>query len=201
MIASFIIYRSYLSLLNPHSILFPSYALLALVVAGSISLYYGSRMRKVAKEQGLVSLQIGAANSIKDASGSFVVLGSVALASIGFFWMDAIGAIIVAGYIYTIAYVAIRESSLILLDSFNSPEVVEQIGSIVRSISGVKGVSEVKLRRSGPFLSGRVKIEVDPNMPVLEASKIAKNVETVLSEKVGTLREFVVILAPVSVKD
>ncbi|MCL5067915.1 MAG: cation transporter, partial [Thaumarchaeota archaeon] len=151
---------------------------------------------RVAKKHGLVSLQIGAANSIKDASASFVVLASVALAAFGITWMDSVGAIIVSMYIYSIAYVAAKESGLVLLDSFNSPEVVERVSSIVRSIPGVRDVTEIKLRRSGPFLSGRVRIVVDQDMPVLEASKIAENVEATLSKEIGALREFVVLLGP-----
>jgi ferrous-iron efflux pump FieF len=195
-IASIIVYRAYMSLLRPHRIFFPAYAIVALIIAGSVSLYYAIRMRRVAKKHGLVSLQISAANSIKDASASFVVLASVALAAFGIIWMDSIGAIIISVFIYSIAYVALRESSLVLLDSFNSPEVVEGISSIVRSIRGVKDVTEIKLRHSGPFLSGRVKIAVDSNLSVGEASKISAEVETTLSKEIGSLKEFVILLTP-----
>jgi len=111
-IASSILYRGYFSLLSPHKIVFPAYALIALAIAGSVSFYYAIRMRRVAKKHGLVSLQTGAANAIKDASASFVVLVSVALAAFGFIWMDAVGAIIVSLYIYSIAYVAARDQAL-----------------------------------------------------------------------------------------
>ena len=200
-IASFILFRAYLTLLGHHIIYFPGYALAALAIAGSVSLYYAIRMRRVAKKHGLVSLQIGAANSIKDATASFVVLGSVALAAFGITWMDSVGAIIVSAYIYSIAYVAARESGLILLDSFNSPDVADKVKSIVESIPEVRAVSEIKLRHNGPFLSGRVRIEVDSTMPISEASKIAESVEDTLSKEIGSLREFVVVLAPYKTKE
>jgi cation diffusion facilitator family transporter len=195
-IATFILYRAYLSMVGVHRIIFPVYALIAVLIAGIISLYYALRMRKVARKYKLVSLQISAANSLKDASASFVVLGSVVLSSIGITWMDPVGAILVSGYIYSVAYVAVRESGLALLDSFNSPEVVDKVRSIVESVPGVHGVNEIKLRRSGPFLSGRVRILVDRDLRVWEASKIAKDVEAKLSREIGALREFVVLFAP-----
>ena len=195
-IASFILYRAYLSLLTPHALHSPPFALLALGIAGTISLYFAIRMRRIAKKHELVSLQISAANSIKDASASFVVLVSVALAALGITWMDSVGAIIVSVYIYSVAYVAARESGLILLDSFNSPEVVERVRAVVNTVAGVSDVTEVKMRRSGPFVSGRVKIAVDQNLTVLEASRIVTQVEAVIAREVGALREFVVLPVP-----
>ena len=195
-IASFILYRAYMLLLGANRIIFPAYALIALVFAGSISLYYAIRMRRVAKKYGLISLRVGAANSIKDASASFVVLASVGLAAMGITWMDSVGAIIVSGYIYSVAYVAARDSGLLLLDSFDSPEVVERVHSVVQSVPGVREVCEIKLRRSGPFLSGRVRISVDHNMRVSEASVVANQVEATLSREIGAMREFVILLAP-----
>ena len=195
-IASFILYRAYLDLLRPHPLTSPSYALVALLIAGSISMFISIRMRRVARDHGLVSLQISAANSLKDASASFLVLISVALAGLGITWMDSVGAIIVSAYIYSIAYIAAKESGLILLDSFNSPEVVEKVQLLVKSIPSVKDVLEIKLRRNGPFLSGRVKIAVDQNMPVFEANRLSQDVELALTKEVGALREFVVLVVP-----
>lgn len=195
-IASFIVFRAYSVLFTQHAIMFPIYAIIAVAIAGSVSLYFAVRMLRIAKKHGLVSLQVGSANAIKDASASFIVLASVVLAAFGINWMDSVGAIIVSIYIYSVAYVAARESSLVLLDSFNSPEVVERVRTIVKSVPEVKDVSEIKLRRTGPFLSGRVKIEVEPTLSVVDANKIAVNVEYTLTKEIGRLREFVVLISP-----
>ena len=40
----------------------------------------------------------------------------------GFSQMDAIGGIIIAGYIFSVAYVSLRQSSLILVDSWQNPK-------------------------------------------------------------------------------
>lgn len=195
-IATFIMYRAYMSLLGPHHLIYPSYAIIALIFAGFVSLYNALRMRHAAKGGELVSLKLGAANSLKDTSGSFLVLGSVLLASVGFVWMDSVGAIIISAYIYSVAYVAARESSLVLLDSFNSPEVIENVRTIVRSLPSVRDVIEIKLRRNGPYISGRAKISVDGNLSVLEANKISKNIELAIAEEIGPLRDFVVLVVP-----
>ena len=195
-IASFILYRAYLGLLRPHHLSYPSYAVIALIFAAFVSLYNALRMRRAAKEGELVSLKLGAANSLKDTSGSFLVLGSVLLASLGIVWMDSVGAIIISAYIYSVAYVAARESSLVLLDSFNSPEAIENVKRILKTLPTVSDVTEIKLRRNGPFLSGRAKISVDGNLSVFEANKISKNVESVIAKEIGPLRDFVVLVVP-----
>lgn len=195
-IASFIMYRAYLTLLKPHHLNYPSYAIIALVFAGFASLYNALRMRHAAKEGELVSLKLGAANSLKDTSGSFLVLGSVLLASLGFVWMDSVGAIIISAYIYSVAYVAARQSSLVLLDSFNSPDVIENVRSTLKSVPSVRDVIEIKLRRNGPFLSGRAKISVDGDLSVLEANKISQNIELVMANEIGPLRDFVILVVP-----
>ena len=45
----------------------------------------------------------------------------------GFSQMDAIGGIIIAGYIFSVAYVSLKQSSLILVDSWQNPKVTDLI--------------------------------------------------------------------------
>ncbi|MGI0080649.1 MAG: cation diffusion facilitator family transporter [Nitrososphaerales archaeon] len=114
----------------------------------------------------------------------------------GFSWMDGIGAIIISLYIYGVAYVSARESSVILLDSFNSPEILELVSKIVKSIPEVKDVSGVRLRRAGPFITGRAEITLNPQLTVEESDIIAERVSQVLSHNINNLRDFVVLVEP-----
>ena len=54
-----------------------------------------------------------------DGSASFVGLGSVLAGYFGIPYMDSIGSIIIAGYIFFMAYVALKELTLVLVDSVN----------------------------------------------------------------------------------
>jgi divalent metal cation (Fe/Co/Zn/Cd) transporter len=75
-------------------------------------------MRNIANKSNLLSLRTDANNSIKDASASVVGFLSILIATqFGFSQMDAIGSIIIAGYIFSVAYVSLKHSSLILIDS------------------------------------------------------------------------------------
>ncbi|MGB9168000.1 MAG: hypothetical protein WCB31_03630 [Nitrososphaeraceae archaeon] len=67
-----------------------------------------------------------------DGSASFVGLGSVLA---GYFWipyMDSIGSIIIAGYIFFMAYVALKELTSVLVDSVNDPLLGDKIKKTYR---------------------------------------------------------------------
>ena len=82
-------------------------------------------MRRIANKYNLLSLKTDAKNSIKDGS-KLSMLGflSVLLATqFGFLQADAIGGMIIAGFIFSVAYVSLKQSSLILVDAWNNPSV------------------------------------------------------------------------------
>src|SRR5712691_7051283 len=89
-------------------------------------------MRNIANRHNLLSLKTDAKNSIKDGSASVVGFLSVLIATqFGFSHMDAIGGMIIAGYIFSVAYVSVKQSSLILVDSWQSPKVTDYVRQII----------------------------------------------------------------------
>ena len=59
--------------------------------------------------------------------------------------MDAICDIIVAGYIFSVAYVSVKQSSLILVDSWQNPKVTELVRQIIEQ-DGFKKKNQIKVR-------------------------------------------------------
>ena len=176
-VSAYIVYRSYRALLRPELLHLPFLALIVLTAAGLGSLYRALQMRRIANKYNILSLKLDAKNSIKDTTSSFVAFASVLLSSIGIQHADAIGGMLVAGYIFTVAYVTIRESSLVLLDEFHEPELTKEIESVIRSHGHVKGIRDFRLRRAGPFLMGALEVEVDGNIPLKEAHEVATQLE------------------------
>jgi len=117
-IGSIILYQSCGSLQqNRHEIHQPLLTMVVLAAASVISLYRALQMRNIANRHNLLSLRTDAKNSIKDGSASVVAFLSVLIATqLGFSQMDAIGGVIIAGYIFSVAYVSLKQSSLILVD-------------------------------------------------------------------------------------
>jgi cation diffusion facilitator family transporter len=195
--ASFIFLRSYRALLNPRPLNLPLAALAVLFVTGLVSLYRALQMRRIALKYRILSLNVDAKNSIKDASSSFVAFGSVLLTTLGFgHQADAIGGMLVAFYIVTVAYVALREASLVLLDAFHDPEMTREIESVIHSNSQVKGIKELRLRRAGPFIVGVLEVIVDGSMTVRQMHAIMTELENSIKKRIVGLRTLTVKAIP-----
>jgi cation diffusion facilitator family transporter len=118
-----IFYHSYQSLVNPHEIKQPILTMVVLAAAGAISLHRAFQMRTIANKYNLLSLKTDARNSIKDGSASVVGFFSVLIASqFGILQADAIGGMIIAGYIFSVSYISLKRSSLILVDAWENPK-------------------------------------------------------------------------------
>jgi cation diffusion facilitator family transporter len=195
--ASFIFLRSYRALLNPKPLNLPYAALAVLLATGLVSLYRALQMRRIALKYKILSLNVDAKNSIKDASSSFVAFGSVLLTTLGFHGgADAIGGMLVAFYILTVAYVALREASLVLLDAFHDPELTKEIESLIRLNSHVKGIKELRLRRAGPFIVGVLEVAVDGDMTVRQMHSVVTELENSIKNRIAGLRSLTVKAIP-----
>jgi cation diffusion facilitator family transporter len=195
-VSAFILYRSYRALLSPELLRLPFLALVVLVAAGLGSLYRAIQMSRVANKYNILSLKLDAKNSIKDTTSSFVAFASVLLSTAGVQHADAIGGMLVAVYILSVAYVTIRESSLVLLDEFHEPELSKQIESVIRSHDHVKGIKDLRLRRAGPFIVGALEVEVDGSIPLKQAHEVATQLETSVRATIKGIRRLVVTPVP-----
>src|SRR5207245_1016852 len=154
-------------------------------------------IRRRANRYNILSLTVDARNSIKDSSSSFVAFASVLLSTFGIHHADAIGGMLIAVYILTVAYVALRESSLVLLDEFHEPDLSREIEHLIRAHPDVRGIRDLRLRRAGPFVVGILEVEVEGNMTLNEAHEVATELETSVRARITGLRRLVVTPVPV----
>jgi len=195
-IGIFIVIHAWESLMDPKQIQHSEITMITLGVAGVVSMHRAFQMRQVANKYKLLSLQTGAKNSIKDGSASIIGFFSVLAATyFGFLQMDAIGALAIAGFIFSVSYVAVRESSLILLDALHNPKLPEQIKAFVEKSHGVH-VSTVLVRPMGPFLHGEINVRVEGTMTIDEFNDIAENVEETIKKNFPNIRKLVVTAEP-----
>ncbi|OLB69997.1 hypothetical protein AUI06_08115 [archaeon 13_2_20CM_2_52_21] len=196
--ASFIFLRSYRALTSSHVISLHLIALVVLAVTGFLSLYRALQMRRIANRYNILSLRVDARNSIKDTTSSFVAFTSVFISYLGFAQMDAIGGFLVGVYILTVAYVALRESSLVLLDAFHEPELTHEIENTIKMHREIKGLKDLKLRRAGPFIVGILEVIVDGSMTVSEMHDVITELEHSIKTRIPGLRSLTVKATPSS---
>jgi cation diffusion facilitator family transporter len=180
-LGSFIVYNAYERILNPLEITNPEIAMITLVAAGGVSLHRAFKVRAVAKKYNLVSLNLDAKNSIKDGTASFVGLGSVVAGYFGIPYMDSVGGILIAAYIFFMAYSAFKESTLVLVDAVRNPELQQRIASHLEDKFGVR-VEKILLRPVGREFSAQVHVELDRNMSLEKAHQILTAIRKSLLE-------------------
>ncbi|HEY7733888.1 MAG TPA: cation diffusion facilitator family transporter [Nitrososphaera sp.] len=167
----FIVYHAYERILSPIEIVNPEITMIALVAAGSISLHRAFKVRNVARKYDLVSLNLDAKNSIKDGTASFVGFASILAGYFGIPYMDSVGGILIAGYIFFMAYTAFKESTLVLIDAVTNPELQQNIANHLQSKFNVQ-VEKILLRPIGRNFSAQVHVELDRTMTLDKANEI-----------------------------
>src|SRR5215469_4040028 len=197
---SIILYHSSSSLLlqHKHEIQQPVLTMIVLAAASIISIYRAMQMRNIANKYSLLSLRTDAKNSIKDGSASVVGFISILIATqFGFSQMDAIGGVIIAGYIFSVAYVSIKQSSLILVDSWQNPKVTDLIRQIIEN--KFKGNDQIKvqqilLRPAGMMVVfAAVHIELDGSKRLDDVELLTREVEVVIRSKIPYIKKISVI--------
>jgi len=199
-IGSFIFYHSYNSLMNPHQIEQPVVTMVVLLAAGAVSLHRAFQMRKIANKYDLLSLKTDAKNSIKDGSASIIGFASVLIATqFGFLQMDAIGGMIIAGYIFSVAYISLKQSSLILVDAWHNPQLVDVIKSMIegkfKSESSLR-VRSVFLRPAGMVAHAEVHIEVDGGKKLTDIELLSAQIQDFVRSRFRSIDRISVIPHP-----
>ncbi|HKZ61650.1 MAG TPA: cation diffusion facilitator family transporter, partial [Nitrososphaera sp.] len=174
-LGAFIIYHAYERILHPVEVINPEITMITLVAAGSLSLHRAFKVRKIAKKYDLISLNLDAKNSIKDGTASFVGFSTVLAGYFGVPYMDAIGSIMIAGYIFYMAYTAIKESALVLVDAVMNPKLQEEISSHVRIKFNVT-VEAVRIRPLGHAFSAQVHVALDETMTLEKVHELVTKI-------------------------
>jgi cation diffusion facilitator family transporter len=193
-----IILQSYQSLTNPHEIQQPILTMVVLAAAGAVSLHRAFQMRRIAHKYNLLSLKTDAKNSIKDGSASIIGFLSVLIATqFGFLQMDAIGGMIIAGYIFSVAFLSIRQSSLILVDSWHNPAITDRIKHMieerVRIDEPTIQVKSVLLRPAGMTAHAEIHIEIDGNKRLTDIDLLSLKIQMLIRSKFSVIERVMVI--------
>jgi divalent metal cation (Fe/Co/Zn/Cd) transporter len=152
-------------------------------------------MRGIANKYNLLSLKTDAKNSIKDGSASVLGFLSVLIASqFGFLQADAIGGLIIAGFIFSVAYVSLKQSSLILVDAWQNPVSTGNMKKLVeQKFNGDVNVRSIKLRQTGAISRAEIHLEIDGSKPLNEVEMLLLNTEMAVKSSFPGMGSVVVI--------
>ena len=190
-------YESFRELLNPTAVANPEVALVVALAAAAVSSVLLVYKRRAAKRYGSLALKTDASNSIKDVLTSITAFVGIALSSyFGIVQTDAVAGMIISLFVFTMVYPIVKEASLVLLDSFHSPETIRAIENIANGIPQVKRVHSIRMRKLGSYLIGDMHVVLSNNMTVQEACTICAQIETQTKKEFEDIIEMNVIIEP-----
>ena len=191
-----IFYNSYQSFIHPHEIKQPILVMIVLAGASALSLHRAFQMRKIANKYNLLSLKTDARNSIKDGSASVIGFFSILVATqFGFVQMDAIGGMIIACYIFSVSYISLKRSSLILVDSWQNPELTDMIKKIISEefSNETLKVKDVLLRSSGMVDQAEIHIGLSGDEQLSDIEMLSLRIEMTIRAKIPSLEKISII--------
>ncbi|AKJ43533.1 CDF family cation-efflux transporter FieF [Pragia fontium] len=105
------------------------------------------------------------------------ILAALGFSLYGFLHADAIFALAIGCYILYSALRMAYDAVQTLLDRALPDEERQEIMNIALSWPGIQGAHDLRTRQSGPTRFIQLHVEMDDNLPLIEAHKIADNVE------------------------
>jgi len=192
-----ILYESYQVLLAPREIINVEIAMTVALSAAVVALVLSIYKTRAAKKYASLALKTDAFNSVKDVLTSITAFLGITLSKyLNIAETDSIAGIIIAFFVFTVAYSIIKEASLVLMDACQCTEILSDIENIAKSVKHVKEVHSIRMRKLGPYLMGDMHVVVDGDMPVREADQIATQIEEKVKQQFDEITEIKVRIEP-----
>ncbi|MHB1664444.1 MAG: cation diffusion facilitator family transporter, partial [bacterium] len=144
---------------------------LATIIIKEILYLWTLKWGNLLKSTGLIAT---AYDHKSDVLASAAVVVGIVFARLGYTFMDPIAGLIVSLFIFRLAIKLIKESVGNLMDESPSASIVKRIQKVIINIKGVEDITDLKVRKSGPYIYVDVNIEVDSALTVKMAHDIAE---------------------------
>jgi cation diffusion facilitator family transporter len=171
-----ILYQAFLKFRSPQPVEHHSLAIAVMVVSVVTNWAVSRYLFRVAGETESVALEADAHHLSVDVYTSLGV-GLVVGAATGWTFLDPVIAVGVALFIVRIAWNLTREAGAPLLDQRLPPEEIQRIQDILDSDTRVLGYHKVRARRSGAVRHVDLHLQLDPELTLQEAHRVAEEVE------------------------
>jgi cation diffusion facilitator family transporter len=192
-----ILFESYQELLHPRVIVNAEVAMATAIAAAAVGggiLFFKTR---AARRYDSLALKADAFNSIKDVLTAVTAFVGIALSKyLNIIQTDSIAGIIIAFFVFTIAYSVIKESSLVLMDACQCSDILSDIERIAKNVKSVEDVHDIRMRKLGSYLVGDMHVVVDGDMSVKEADRVATQVEEQVKKEFDEVIEIKVRIEP-----
>jgi ferrous-iron efflux pump FieF len=196
--AGFLLLEGIRRAINPEPILAHGLGIAVMVFSIAATLCLLAFQRHVIRRTGSMAISADALHYRTDLLVNASVIVALLLAARGWPGFDALFAIGIALYILYSAWEIVRRAFDHLMDRELPDDEREQIKAIARSHQQVRGMHDLRSRRSGMDTFIQLHLELDDELSLLQAHEISDEVEARLLE-VYPAAEIIIHIDPVSV--
>ena len=174
----------------------PFLALAVSLVDAIILFFFGRYEVKIGHQINSQSLiAMGSENRTHLFSSGAVFIGTLA-AYYHIPYLEGIIIIIISFLILQIGFSSTKQALFSLMDVSPGREIENKVIAIIKRTPGVEDFFDLRLRKTGPFVYGQVKIAVRKSVNVNQSHQIADEIEGKIKKKVTVINSFAIHIEP-----
>jgi cation diffusion facilitator family transporter len=159
---------------------FPVLGVAVTLLSMGATLLIAQKERATGMAIGSDSLLANAKESFLDLVISGIVLCGLLFDQLGVPYIEGICLVAITFLMLRLGYETLSRALLVLVDANLCPSLQFEIATSIRSINGVWGVREVRIRLAGPYRIIECDILTDPVLPVHKAHNLADKIESLI---------------------
>jgi len=175
---------------------FPILPVAASIISSVAAFFVAKMESKVGKSIGSQSLIATSREAFLDIFISLIVLIGILLAYFKIPYVEGAIMILISLLLFKLGIANTWTSLLVLMDANLDPELQYELEKKANEIYGVKGVSDVKIRQSGPFRMVECIIKTRPSLPLYRAHELANKVEELIAKDYENIESVFIHVEP-----
>jgi cation diffusion facilitator family transporter len=191
-----VLLASFDRIVNPSAVAFAPATLTVAAISSLVSYLLYRFKSRVGNETNSQALQGEAKHSLIDVLSSALVFAAILIHYAGLPWAEGIAGVLIGLLTIRLGLGMGKDAVLVLLDACLRPELISQMKSIATEVNGVRGVHEIKVRRSGPFIFAEMHVEVDRAMQMDEADVISGAIEERIRDSIEEVDSLMLHVEP-----
>jgi len=191
-----LIIESYSKLSKLSVIQIPIWALGISLVSALVNFLIAKYEKKIGKKINSQSLMAIADDTRINILISLIVFVAILSTYFQIPYIEGGVGILISLFIFKVGLENGKNAIYSLMDVSPSKEIEEKIKKIIKKIPGVESFEELKLRRSGPFILGDVKVKTKKFLNITRAHEISENIENEIKKKISQIESFNIHIEP-----
>lgn len=118
-----------------------------------------------------------------DAISSLAAAAGIGGAMAGWVFLDSVGAVVIALFIFKMGWDLLRENVMALMDTMPKTDLVDRIRQTALDVPCVQEVRDLRLRQRGSYYLADLRIAVHPDLTLVAAHEIAHEIEDLVNQR------------------